>query len=74
MKDFLAIISIFGFIAVSVLCLLAAKFGQEWFDDKIAETVAMLPDVNKSLLVGSTHDEVVVEMRSIDEEGSSSLE
>ncbi len=53
---------------------LIAKFGQEWFDDKIAETVAMLPDVNKSLLVGSTHGEVVVEMRSIDEEGSSSLE
>ena len=29
---------------------LIAKFGQEWFDNKIVETVAMLPDGNKSLL------------------------
>lgn len=53
---------------------LIAKFGQEWFDDKIAETVAMLPDVNKSLLVDSPRDEEVGEEQSIDEEGSSSLE
>ena len=53
---------------------LIAKFGQEWFDDKIAETVAMLPDVNKSLLVDSPRDEEVGEVQSIDEEGSSSLE
>ena len=53
---------------------LIAKFGQEWFDDKIAETVAMLPDVNKSLLVDSLRDEDVGKEQSIDEEGSSSLE
>ena len=29
---------------------LVARYGQEWFDNKIAETVAMLPDGNKSLL------------------------
>jgi hypothetical protein len=29
---------------------LMAKFGQEWFNNKIPETVAMLPDGNKSLL------------------------
>ncbi len=53
---------------------LIAKFGQEWFDDKIAETVAMLPDVNKSLLVDSPRDEEVGEVQSIDEEGSSPLD
>lgn len=30
MKDLLAVISVLGFVAVSILCLLAAKFGQEW--------------------------------------------
>ena len=29
---------------------LVARYGQEWFDNKIAETVAMLPDGNQSLL------------------------
>lgn len=47
---------------------LVAKFGQEWFDNKIAETVAMLPDGNKSLLQNMT--EVLVE--SEDDEGLSS--
>jgi hypothetical protein len=28
---------------------LITKFGQEWFNNKIAETLAMLPDGNKSL-------------------------
>ena len=37
---------------------LIAKFGQEWFDNKIAETVAMLPDGNKSLLNNMREDSV----------------
>ena len=37
---------------------LVALFGQEWFDNKIAETVAMLPDGNKSQLTsGNNIDE-----------------
>jgi hypothetical protein len=34
---------------------LVARFGQEWFDNKIAETVAMLPDGNKSLLTSGNN-------------------
>ena len=33
---------------------LVARFGQECFDNKIGETVAMLPDGNKSLLMSGT--------------------
>ena len=50
---------------------LVAKFGQEWFDNKIAETVSMLPDVNKSLLGGY---EVDRDTQNNDDEGSSSIE
>ena len=46
---------------------LIAKFGQEWFDNKIAETVAMLPDGNKSLLNNMREDSV----ESDDNEGVS---
>ena len=49
---------------------LVAKFGQEWFDNKISETVSMLPDVNKSLL----GDHADRDTMNNDEEGSSSLE
>jgi len=47
---------------------LVAKFGQEWFDNKIAETVSMLPDVNKSLL---GNNQLSVDTQSNDDEGSS---
>ncbi len=47
---------------------LIAKFGQEWFDKKIAETVAMLPDGNQSLLNNKKDDHV----ESDDNEGVSS--
>ena len=30
---------------------IVARFGQEWFDNKIVETVDMLPDGNTSLLM-----------------------
>ena len=49
---------------------LVAKFGQEWFDNKITETVSMLPDVNKSLL----GDHADRDTMNNNEESSSSLE
>ncbi len=45
-----------------------AKFGQEWFDNKIAETVSMLPDINKSLL---GDNQVNRDTQNNDDEGSS---
>ena len=50
---------------------LVPKFGQEWFDNKIAETVSMLPDINKSLLGG---DKVYRDTQNNDDKGSSSFE
>ena len=47
---------------------LVAKFGQEWFDNKIAETVSMLPDVNKSLL---GNNQFSMDTQNNDDEGSS---
>ncbi len=47
---------------------LVAKFGQEWFDNKITETVSMLPDVNKSLL---GNNQFSMDTQNNDDEGSS---
>ena len=47
---------------------LVAKFGQEWFDNKIAETVSILSDVNKSLLGGN---QVSRDTQNNDDKGSS---
>ena len=32
------------------------KYGQDWFDNKIVETVGMMPDGNKSLLPKTNDD------------------
>ena len=54
---------------------LVAKFGQEWYNNKIAETVAMLPDVNKSLLGGNElGDRVDRDTYNNDDEDSSSFD
>jgi hypothetical protein len=42
MRDILAVLSIAGFIAVSILCLLAAKFGQEWASKMMDTIVPMV--------------------------------
>jgi len=54
---------------------LVAKFGLEWYDNKIAETVAMLPDVNKSLLGDNElGDRVDRDTYNNDDEDSSSFD
>lgn len=51
MKDLLSIISIAGFICVSILCLLAAKFGNEWAA-KMMDTI--LPMVIQCWIINFT--------------------
>lgn len=51
MKELLSIISIVGFIAISVLCLLAAKFGNEWAT-KMMDTI--LPMVIQCWIINFT--------------------
>ncbi len=51
LKDILGLISLLGFIAISILCMVSAKFGSEWAT-KMMDTI--LPQVIQCWIINLT--------------------